>query len=121
MPSRSSARLRARHDGFARSPWNEIECGNHYARSLASWGLLLAFSGVQYDGPNRTLGFDPATSEYSGFFSTGTGWGHVTIDGTSVELELLWGELALDRVLLRGRELTPAEVTLFEGDIVRLT
>ena len=84
-------------------------------------GLLLAFSGVQYDAPTRTLGFDPVGGDYIGFFSTGTGWGHVTIDRDSVELELLWGELALDRVLLRGRELTPAEVTLFEGDIVRLS
>lgn len=35
--------IRARHDGKRRNPYNEFECGSHYARALAAWGLLLAF------------------------------------------------------------------------------
>jgi uncharacterized protein (DUF608 family) len=63
---------RARHTGEFRSPWDDIEAG-HYARSLAAWGLLIAASGVQYDGIARTLSFDPiADGTY--FFSTGTAW-----------------------------------------------
>jgi uncharacterized protein (DUF608 family) len=34
--------VRNRYDGERRNPWNEVECGNHYARALASWSLLLA-------------------------------------------------------------------------------
>ncbi len=42
--------LRDRHDGVARNPWNEFECGDHYARAMASWSVLLALSGQRYDG-----------------------------------------------------------------------
>ena len=108
---------RPRHDGTVRSPWNEIECGNHYARSMASWALLLAFSGVQYDGPRRTLRFDPA-GEYEGFFSTGTGWGWVRTDDRGLELRLAFGSLDLDHVILRGTDLGPA--TLAAGQTLRL-
>jgi len=31
--------VRERHDGVKRSPWNEAECGNHYARSLAETSI----------------------------------------------------------------------------------
>src|SRR5205807_3167307 len=31
--------VRDRYDGQRRNPWNEVECGNHYARALSSWSL----------------------------------------------------------------------------------
>lgn len=37
--------IRARYDGQKRNPWAEIECGGSYVRSLASYSLLLAYSG----------------------------------------------------------------------------
>ena len=51
--------VRNRYDGERRNPWNEVECGNHYARALASWSLLLALSGFRYSAPEKTMGFDP--------------------------------------------------------------
>jgi len=94
--------LRSRYDGTARNPWNEIECGNHYARSLSSWGLLLAFSGVQWDAPTRTLSFDPvADGRY--LFTTDRAWGHVEVRGDDITLHLDGGALELDRLVLRGR------------------
>jgi uncharacterized protein (DUF608 family) len=34
--------VRARYDGERRNPWNEPECGHHYARAMSSWSTLLA-------------------------------------------------------------------------------
>lgn len=94
--------LRSRYDGTVRNPWNEIECGNHYARSLASWGLLLAVSGAQWDAPTRTLSFDPA-ADGSYLFTTGAAWGRATVHGDVVALDVLGGELRVERLQLRGR------------------
>ena len=41
------------------NPYNEIECGDHYARAMSSWGVYLALAGFQYDGPNGFVGFAP--------------------------------------------------------------
>jgi hypothetical protein len=37
--------VRRRHDGEKRNPWNEAECGSHYARAMAAWGPLLVLTG----------------------------------------------------------------------------
>jgi non-lysosomal glucosylceramidase len=95
---------RARHTGEFRSPWDDIEAGHHYARSLAAWGLLIAASGVQYDGIARTLSFDPiADGRYP--FTTGTAWGVATIAGDDVTLDVRGGRLDLASLSLRGRPL----------------
>lgn len=83
-----------------RNPWNEAECGNHYARSMASWGVLLALTGAQWDAPSRTLRLAPAPAAYDGDrfsvpFSTALGWGQAVADGTGIRLELLGGTLDL--------------------------
>jgi uncharacterized protein (DUF608 family) len=116
--------LRARYSGEFRSPWNEIECGNHYARSLASWALLLAFSGAQWDAPSRSLSFDPATEgPLRALFTTGDAWGRVEVDGDELTLRVDGGTLTLERLVLRGRSVhlahvTPAPFTLTAGQSV---
>ena len=34
-----------RYDGRRHNPWNEVECGDHYSRAMASWGCLIALAG----------------------------------------------------------------------------
>lgn len=73
---------RERYDGIPRqpiqrNPWNEIECGGHYARAMSSWALLLALSGWEYDGPGKLLRFTPryTPGEFKSFFTGPEGWG----------------------------------------------
>ncbi len=72
--------IRDRHDGVKRNPWNEFECGHHYARSMASWGLILALSGYQCDMTEKKISFSPRINEddFRCFWSTGTAWGTYT-------------------------------------------
>ena len=69
--------VRARQNGYRRNPWNEMECGFHYARSLASWGLLVALSGARYDAASGVVSFEPKCNEddFHCFFSNGDQWG----------------------------------------------
>ncbi|HEY5562551.1 MAG TPA: GH116 family glycosyl-hydrolase [Clostridiaceae bacterium] len=69
--------VRERHDGYKRNPWNEVECGHHYARSMASWAVIIALSGFKCDMVKKELHFSPKINkgDFSTFWSTGTGWG----------------------------------------------
>lgn len=90
--------IRSRFDGEVRNPWNEFECGSNYARSLASFGLILAASGFDYDMANGYLAFDPHTmenGEFNGFFSVASGWGVYRQKREMCEIELLYGTLKL--------------------------
>lgn len=100
--------VRARYDGIRRNPWNEVECGNHYVRSMASWGLLLAASGFHCDMTKNKISFSPKTGDqkFTCFFSTSRCWGlyHQTVDENgeiSQSLEVLYGDgdgLELERM-----------------------
>ena len=36
--------IRDRYDGAKRSPFDEAECGHHYARAMASWASVVALT-----------------------------------------------------------------------------
>ncbi len=96
--------VRQRYDGHTRNPWNEYECGNYYARAMASYALLIAFSGFQYAAPTRTLKLapqvDPEAGPFTCFFSTASGWGTFTLRWDRLEIDLREGELKIDTLQL---------------------
>ena len=71
--------VRDRHDGVRRNPWNEFECGNHYARSMASYSLLLALSDFFYSAKAQALHFAPRVNaeDFACFFAVDSAWGMV--------------------------------------------
>lgn len=106
------ANIRARYDGAKRNPWDEAECGHHYARAMASWSAIPALSGFRYDGPNEAVVAVPRITErpFRSFWSTATAWGSFSIR-SSFELQVLHGELRCRSVELEASG-PAAKVTL---------
>ena len=67
--------IRARYDGLKRNPFDEAECGHHYARAMASWAAVLALTGFQLFGGDARASRWPA-SPAALFWSTGLRVGH---------------------------------------------
>lgn len=112
---------RARHDGHRRNPWNEIECGSYYARSMSSFALVNAWSGLSYDLTRGAIGFAPKDQgDGSWFWAVGEGWGVVSRTGNRVRLEVRYGSLGLTDLSFAG---TTARIgrKLAAGDTADLT
>jgi hypothetical protein len=67
--------IRARYDGAKRSPFDEAECGHHYARAMAAWAHHLALTGFHYDAHTNQMIFAPVAAPVTVFWSTGYRWG----------------------------------------------
>ncbi|MCE5277777.1 MAG: GH116 family glycosyl-hydrolase [Planctomycetaceae bacterium] len=93
------AAVRQRYNGENRNPWDEIECGHNYARSMASFALLPALSGFQFDMPRKTIGFNPVIEGKGGKFdclwSLEGAWGMFRKSRKSVAVEVTAGKLTL--------------------------
>jgi non-lysosomal glucosylceramidase len=93
-----TAGVRDRYDGAKRNPWNEIECGSNYARSMASWGAVIVLSGFSYDATRGHIGFAPRLRQgetFRSFWSGANGYGTVEIGEGKLKLLLLGGDVAL--------------------------
>ena len=113
---------RERFDGLKRNPWDETECGHHYARAMSSWSLLHALGGFAWDGVEERLAFAPRVQarRFRGLFTAGTGWGlfeqRATPTRLAVTLSVLGGTLRLRSLALAwpsGR--TPARLRATDG------
>ena len=105
------AGVRDRYDGARRNPWNEIECGSNYARSMASWGAIVILSGFSFDASAGHIGFDPklqSGGEFRSFWSGGNAHGTVMIGDGGVTLSVAGGELCLASLGLPAGGAVPA-------------
>ncbi|MCG8452129.1 MAG: non-lysosomal glucosylceramidase [Spirochaetales bacterium] len=89
--------IRERYDGYKRNPFDEAECGHHYARAMASWAHVLALSGFEYSGVEKSMQFHSQEGRY--FWANGKAWGICEVkkkdQGFEATLELLGGHLEL--------------------------
>jgi hypothetical protein len=112
--------IRARYDGRKRNPFDEAECGHHYARALASWGLVPAFTGFHYSALTGELKFAAGRRRVTWPWFAGGAWGAVEITPgkrrTRVVLTVRGGRLALRRLTVGARTLAlPRRKTLAPG------
>jgi hypothetical protein len=93
--------IRDRYDGRKRNPWNEIECGNNYARSMASYGLLLSYSGFRFDRGAGVIGFKPVLPPpFTCFWSLGDTWGSYIQNRDNAIISVMAGSLHLKAIEL---------------------
>jgi familyl 116 glycosyl hydrolase-like protein len=110
-----------RYDGLRRNPWNEVECGSHYARALASWSVLLALSGYRYSAKDQRMTFAPLINaeNFRCFFAAGSGWGRysqrIKESSLAVWLDVHHGQVPLRYLKLRNDTGTVLTVTDLTG------
>lgn len=98
-----------RYHAKLRNPWNEVECSNHYARAMASYGSFVTMCGFEHHGPRGVLVFAPRLTphDFRCAFIAACGWGQFrqrrTDEGQIAELEVRWGEVGLAELGLEVR------------------
>jgi uncharacterized protein (DUF608 family) len=112
--------IRDRFDGQKRNPFDEPECGHHYARAMASWAAVLALTEFHYSGVEQS--FTITSKEGTHFWSNGYAWGTVEIkDSPSSEtakINVLSGTVSLKSFELKGygKVLRKQPVTISSGN-----
>ena len=100
---------RRRYDGRKQNPWNEVECGDHYVRAMASWALLEAASGYRYDAGAADVAFAPVVTpaDFRAPFVAREGWGTFAQRASARKLDatitLAHGSLEVKTLRLRPR------------------
>ncbi|MFM8654352.1 MAG: GH116 family glycosyl hydrolase, partial [Verrucomicrobiota bacterium] len=113
--------LDERYDGNKRNPFNEVECGDHYGRSMAAYGAFITVTGFTYNGPRKEIGFAPKLNpeNFKAAFTAAEGWGSyqqkITGKTLEAELDVKYGKVPLRTISLippGGKILRKVEVLL---------
>jgi len=112
--------VRDRYDGYKRNPFNEEECGNHYARAMASWSEILALSKFNYSGVDKRFSITSKPGNY--FWSNGYSWGNAIVYANKVTIAVHYGKLNVESIHLsdgRVAKLKEGEV-IVEGGVMEV-
>ncbi len=99
--------LHSRYTNGTRNPYNEVECSDHYSRSMASYGAFLTACGFSYHGPKGEMAFDPKMpgNRFKCAFTAAEGWGSYeqvkSEKGLIASLTLNFGKLSLTQIAIR--------------------
>lgn len=98
--------VRDKYDGSRRNPWNEIECGGHYARSMAAWSLLTAYQGLSVDMTEHAVAFDKIGTapnrRYSGIWAFSGAWGQIECKDGAFWLMCFGGGIGIKKIAFAG-------------------
>ncbi|MBB6128803.1 GH116 family glycosyl hydrolase [Mucilaginibacter lappiensis] len=113
--------IHERYHAAKRNPFNEIECSDHYARAMASYGTFITACGFEYHGPKGYIRFAPkwSSADFKAPFTAAEGWGtYVQKQAGSKQthaLELKYGKLELKDIALEkiaGGKVSSVAITL---------
>ena len=92
--------IRNRFDGKKRNPFNEGEYGHRYARAMAAWGGVVAWTGFGYSAVAKSMRFNAINGNW--FWSNGYAYGTVNIKDANINIEVLGGKIALNEFVLKN-------------------
>jgi uncharacterized protein (DUF608 family) len=114
----------------AGTPWNHIECGNHYSRPMSSWATLLGATGFKPDLSAEMLTLTPGIrGDFRAPWATPFGFGSVERKADAMHIICRHGQLPLKTlkvnrrgvrgvISLDGRSLDSAAAV--EGALIRI-
>jgi non-lysosomal glucosylceramidase len=110
-----------RHHAAKRNPYNEIECSDHYARAMASYGTFISACGFQYHGPKGHMAFDPKISpeNFKAPFTSAEGWGTFR-QSQSAGKQLNSVEIMYGKLRLKTFAVTPGKGMVIKHAVVKL-
>ncbi|TKK71873.1 hypothetical protein FC093_02320 [Ilyomonas limi] len=115
--------VKAVHERYSpekHNPWNEVECGDHYARAMASWGVMLALQDFYYNGPEKIMGFHPKVSKdnFKSFFTSAKAWGNIAQQQTAASqsntIKVKYGTLSLRQLQLTTNR-KPTQLSMYSN------
>ena len=106
--------IRDRFDGAKRNPYSEPECGHHYARSMASWAAIIAWSGFRYSGVEQQMHFTSTPGTY--FWSNGYAWGICQVTDSNAVLSVLKGTLNIKSLVIGNKRIKSKTLRMKAGD-----
>lgn len=109
--------VRDRYDGARRNPFDEAECGHHYARAMAAWSTFATWNGISYSGLEKTMIIADRASEGMGFWSTGRAFGtwNPGDDDDIGTLHVIGGELPISELVVSSDRYQSPSPTLTPG------
>jgi uncharacterized protein (DUF608 family) len=102
--------IRDRYDGRKRSPFNEAECGHHYARAMAAWAAIPALGGFHYSAVSQELALAPRwePQAFRSVWAVPSAWGIGAQQISDAEQVVHWeaaaGSLSVRTMRLKATE-----------------
>lgn len=109
--------VRDRYDGARRNPFDEAECGHHYARAMAAWSTFATWNGISYSGLDHTMTIAERPANATAFWSTGRAFGtwHPGEGDDVGTLRVVGGDLLLSHLVVASTHYEPPTRTLTPG------
>jgi uncharacterized protein (DUF608 family) len=109
------AGLWGRYDGRRRNPYNQVECGDHYARAMAGWTVLEAMTGQRWNAVTGHLQMcrPPAGSSWPVVLDDG--WGAFAALDDELELRCYRGVMSVRSLSVIGTDEAVADVAAGVG------